>query len=125
MAAARINHLGLADLISQAFGSQPVVNSPACVVDLAGLAALGPPGISMGNISVKVAEGVGEALGQKIGKALAFLVCKARRLAVGGWVGQVNFLVGHIVVTCGKNGLLRVQFCQIEGVFFIPTLAVF
>ena len=82
LAAARINHIGLADLISQSFGSQPVVNSPAGVVDLAGLAALSPPGISMGNISVKVAEGVGKALGQKIGKALAFLVCKAGRLAV-------------------------------------------
>ena len=82
LAAARINHLGLADLICQAFRSQPVIYSPACVVDLAGLAALGPPGIGVGNISVKVAEGVGEALGQKIGKALAFLVCKARRLAV-------------------------------------------
>ena len=82
LAAARINHLRLADLISQSFRSQPVVNSPAGVVDLASLAALCPPGISMGNISVKIAEGIGKALGQKIGKALAFLVCKAGRLAV-------------------------------------------
>ena len=82
LAAARINHFRFADLISQAFGSQPVVNSPACVVDFTGFAALGPPGVGVGNISVKVAEGVGKALGQKIGKALAFLIGKARRLAV-------------------------------------------
>ena len=82
LAAAGINHIGLTDLISQAFGSQPVVNSPACVVDFTGFAALSPPGVGVGNISVKVAEGVGKALGQQIGKALAFLVCKAGRLAV-------------------------------------------
>ena len=82
LAAAGINHFRFADLISQAFRSQPVIDPPACVVDFAGLAALGPPGISVGNISMKVAEGVGKALGQQIGKALAFLIGKARRLAV-------------------------------------------
>ena len=82
LAAAGINHFRFADLISQAFRSQPVIDPPACVVDFAGFAALGPPGVGVGNISVKVAEGVGKALGQKIGKALTFLVCKAGRLAV-------------------------------------------
>lgn len=62
LAAAGVNHVGFADFIGNAVAGQPVVNPPAGVVNLAGLAALGPPGVNIRNVAVHVAEGIGEAL---------------------------------------------------------------
>lgn len=64
LATAGVNHVGFADFIGNAVAGQPVVNPPAGIVNLAGLAALGPPGVDIGNVSVHITEGVSEALVQ-------------------------------------------------------------
>ena len=72
-----VNHLRLGNLVSDTIAGQPVVNSPACVVDFAGLTTLRPPSVVIWHSPMQVAEGIGKALGKEIGKASPFFVCKA------------------------------------------------
>lgn len=62
LAAAGVDHVGLTDFVSDAVADQPVVNPPASIVNLAGLATLGPPRVDIGDVAVHIAEGVCEAL---------------------------------------------------------------
>ena len=74
----RVNHVRLGYLVSHAIAGEPVVDSPACIVDFRSLAALRPPGVLVRDIAVQVAEGVSKSSCQKVGKPSTFLVCKTR-----------------------------------------------
>ena len=106
-----VNHIRLGHLVSHAVASEPVVDSPACIVDFRSLAALRPPGITLGDIAVNMAEGVGKSRCQKVGKTSTFLVCNPgeRRLLAG--FARSIFIVG---LRCSRRSQGLVFLCLVE-----------
>ena len=101
-----------ADLICDPIGGQPVVDAPAGVVDLALWGPLGEPGVDAavvivepGGISMDLSEGVGEAGIQQKTELLALLIGEASGMVVGGRVGDIDLLMGHVEVTTGQDRL--------------------
>ena len=76
--APEVNHVRLGHLVSDAITCEPVVDSPACIVDFRSLAALCPPSVTFWNIAMNVAEGIRKSSCQEVGKSSTFLVCKSR-----------------------------------------------
>ena len=76
---AGINHLRFSYLIFDAVAYEEVINTPARVIDFAGLDSLTPPGIDVFCISVEVAEAVCKATCKELGEALSLFICKACR----------------------------------------------
>ena len=72
-----VNHIRLGYLVCHSVAGQPVVDSPACVVDFRSLAALCPPSLLVRDIAVQVAEGIGKAFSQQVGEASALFISKA------------------------------------------------
>ena len=72
-----VDHIRLGHLVSYTVTGQPVVDSPACIVDFRSLAALCPPSVLVRDIAVQVAEGIGEAFSQQVSEASALFVSKA------------------------------------------------
>ena len=58
-------------------------------------------------------------------EAVTLLVGKAGVLAVGLWIFQIDFLMGHVEVAADDNRLFPVQFRQVGAKGFVPGHAVF
>ncbi len=65
----------LVTLSATLIAGEPVVDSPACIVDFRSLAALRPPSVTFRDIAVNVTEGVSKS-SCRAGEASDVLVCK-------------------------------------------------
>ena len=89
-------YLCAGQFVAKAVGDEEVVDAPAGVL-LAGTETIGPPGIDVPLVRVKIAEGVGEACLEQSGELGALFIGEARVAAVGFGVLQVDFLMGYVL----------------------------
>ena len=88
--------------ILQSIRYKEIVDPPTCIV-FAGVEAVAPPGISAFRIRMEVAESIDEPVGDHFAELGAFLVRKARVLAVCFPILQVDVLVGNVEVAADDN----------------------
>ena len=119
-----IDHLRSFHPLFDAVAHKEIVDSPARVVDLAGLDPLCPPGINSFHIAVNISEGIGEASVQEVGEAFSLFIRKARGHVIGFRMGQVDLPVCHIEVAARDHGLFPVQLRQIIRIEPVPFLPV-
>ena len=95
---------GFEDAVLQAVRYQEVVDSPAGIV-LPCVEHIAPPGVGTGLIRVQVAEGIGESIVQQTAESGSLLIREAGITTVGGWVLQVDFLMGYVQIAADNHWL--------------------
>ena len=110
-------YLCAGQFVAKAVGDEEVVDAPAGVL-LAGPETVGPPGIDVPLVRVKIAESVGEARLEQSGE-LGTLIA-----AVGFGVLQVDFLMSHVQVSADDDGFLRVERQEVGTEVVFPRHAV-
>jgi len=113
---------GSYEAVLQPGGAEPVVDAPAGVL-LAGMEAVGPPGVDVGLVGVEVAEGVDEASLEQLGELRALLVGEPGVLVVRLRILQVYLLVRHVHVAADKDGLAAVEHGEGEAEGIVPRHA--
>ena len=114
--------LRIVKTLAQTVGDDKVIDAPAGIL-LTGLEAVGPPGI-FHLIGIFEAEGVGKAAGQQMAELGALLVGKARIMAVGLGVLDIDLLMGHIQVAAKDDGLLGIEALEIGQEIVLPRHAI-
>ena len=113
---------GIDQAFAQTIGNDEIVDAPAGIL-LAGLKTIRPPGI-LHLVGIFKAEGVGEAIGQQLAELGALLVGKARIMAVGLGILDIDLLVGHVQVAAEDDGLLGIEALEIGLEIILPRHAV-
>ena len=111
------------ETLAQAVGDDEIVDAPAGVL-LAGLEAVGPPGIDVCLVRVEVTERVGETCVEQLLELGTLLVGEACVLAVALRVLQVDFLMGDVHVAADDDGLAGVEPQEIVAEGVLPRHAV-
>ena len=110
--------LGIFETVSQTFGNEEIVNTPACV-PLSRTKTVRPPGVGY-LLWIECAEGVNQAIAQQLGHLLTLFIGKASVLAVRLWILEVYFLMGNIHVTAYYNRLFLIEFVEIGLEVILP-----
>ncbi len=118
-----VANLAVAQARHQTGRQHKVIEPPAHVL-FAAVHHVGPEGVSVGLLGVKLAEAVDEASLQQLAEALSLLRGEACVFLVSLWVFQVDLLVCDVEVTTQHQGLLYVQLAQVRPEVHVPRFAV-
>ena len=110
---------GGGNFIRDPVGNDKIVNTPACVL-FSGFEHIAPPSIAIRCVGVQMAEGVGKTCLQCLGEACPLFIGETGIAPIGFGILQVDFIVGHIQIAAGDDGLGFIQFGQIGAEGFVP-----
>src|SRR5699024_10200885 len=96
-----------------------IIDTPSRVF-FPGSEPIGPPGINLFRIWIKIAERIDIPVFQKSGKLLSFFIRKAGVSTVCFGIFQIDFFVSHIEITAKNNRFFLIQAVQIRKESILP-----
>uniref|UniRef100_A0A3B3VLB5 Zinc finger protein 585A-like n=1 Tax=Poecilia latipinna TaxID=48699 RepID=A0A3B3VLB5_9TELE len=102
---------------------QEIVKPPAHVLR-PGIHHVGPEGVGVGLLRVKLTEAVHEAGRQQLAEPFALLRGEARILLVALRVLQVDLLMRNVEIAAQHQGLLDVELAQVSSEVYVPGFTV-
>jgi len=114
---------GCYEVVFDALGAEPVVDTPAGVL-FAGMEAVGPPGVDVGLEWMEMTECVDETGRKEFGEFLSLFIGEPGIHVVGLGVLQVYFLMSYVHISTDEDGFLLVELSEVETEGIVPRHAV-